>query len=191
MAVSQFTDEELARRAANGDEGAFAELVERYLRPVFSFIYRYTGSADAEDLAQDTFVRAWRAIESFDVKKKLKTWIFAIAKNAALDWIKRKRPHAFSDFDTEEGGNVIAETFADPDFDPDGLIRKIDAASALGIALQEVSPEDRALITLRARDELSFEEIAEIFGKPVNTIKSRYRRALAKIRAGGGVHPND
>ncbi len=179
------TDEELARSAANGDEGAFAELVKRYLRPIFSFVYRYTESADAEDVSQDVFIRAWRAIESFEPEKRFKTWLFAIAKNAALDWLKRKKPTAFSNFDTEAGENVISDTVPDPSQDPNDLILRIDSREEISRVLGILNPEDRAIVLMRVRDELSFEEIAEVFGKPLNTVKSRYRRAILKVREGG------
>lgn len=176
------TDEDLAVMSANGDEGSFAVLVERYLRPVFSFVYRYTESSEAEDITQDVFIRAWRSIESFDSKKRFKTWLFAIAKNAAFDWLKKKRPHAFSDFDTEEGDNPIEDTVSDSSQDPRDLMNRIDSHDAVQLALAVINPEDRALVLLRARDELSFEEISEILDRPLNTVKSRYRRALIKMR---------
>ena len=89
-------EEQLVRDYLKGDENSLEILIGQYLKPIYSFIYRYVGNAsEAEDITQEVFVRVWKNLKKFDQNKKFKTWIFGIAKNASIDWL-RKKISAFS-----------------------------------------------------------------------------------------------
>ncbi|MDP2630883.1 MAG: sigma-70 family RNA polymerase sigma factor, partial [Candidatus Uhrbacteria bacterium] len=109
------SDNELISSYLSGNEQALESLIQRYLKLIYSFVYRYTGdAASADDLTQEVFVRVWRNLKRFDQEKSFKTWLFAIAKNAALDLLKKKKAIPFSAFDDAEGNNVVVDTLADP-----------------------------------------------------------------------------
>jgi RNA polymerase sigma-70 factor (ECF subfamily) len=96
-------DQDLISKYLAGDEKSLEILIEQYLKPIYSFVYRYTGSAsNAEDITQDVFVRVWKNLKKFDQNKKFKTWIFSIAKNAAIDWLRKKKTISLSDDDMEK-----------------------------------------------------------------------------------------
>jgi len=199
------TDEWLIRKYLRGDEGALKLLIGRYLKPVYNFVYRYTGSAaDAEDITQDAFVSAWKNIKKpvlsllvanslnllkgFDPQKgKFKAWIFAIAKNASLNWIKKKKPSLFSEFSAEGGEdenreNSLTESLADPSPLPDELFAAADLREKLSAAMEKLEPNRRMVLFLRYNDHLTFREIAESLGEPLHTVKSRHRRALMSLK---------
>ena len=97
------TDVDIINDVLEGEDGAYAALVDRHLASVYAFAYRYVrDTAAAEDIAQDAFVRAWKNLKKFDRARNFKTWLFAIAKNAALDLIKKKKPALFSEISEEE-----------------------------------------------------------------------------------------
>src|SRR3989344_5288766 len=107
-------DRELIADYFEGDEKALEELFGRYFRQIYAFLYRYAGNAqDAEDIAQETFLKAWRNLKKFDVNKSFKTWLFAIGKNTAIDFLKKKRALVFSDFENA-GENALVKILRDP-----------------------------------------------------------------------------
>jgi RNA polymerase sigma-70 factor, ECF subfamily len=177
------SDEQLVADYLRGNEQSFEFLVERYLRIIYSFVYRYVGNGqDADDITQDVFVKAWRNLKKFDQQKSLKTWIFAIAKNTAFDHLKKKKVIPFSKFENEEGENIITETLADPSPLPDALLEKADIIRTLTSAMETLSPNYRMVLFLRYNDHFSFKEIAASLGEPENTIRSRHRRALIMLK---------
>ena len=98
-----------------GDEKSLEILIKRYLKPIYSFVYRYVNnSQDTEDITQEVFVKAWRNLKKFNQQKSFKTWIFSIAKNTSVDHLRKKRAVTFSNFENQEGKNLLAETWADP-----------------------------------------------------------------------------
>ncbi len=178
-----FSDKELVQNYLTGDEKLLEVLFREYLKPLYNFVYWYVGDRqEAEDIAQETFFRAWRNLKKFDQRKNFKTWIFAIAKNAAIDFLKKKKAVPFRDFENEEGDNVLAETMEDPTPLPDELLERADAADVLKSALEKLSAKYRTVLLLYYSSQLTFAEIAEVLGEPLNTVKSRYRRGLIILR---------
>ncbi len=176
-------DSELIASYLSGDEAALQALFERYLKPVYGFVYRYVGNAgDAEDITQDAFVNAWKNLKKFDRSRNFKTWLFAIAKNAALNWLKKKKPALFSEFEKEDGGNLLAETLADPAPLPEKIFADKELGRKLAAAMEGLKPDYRTVLLLYYNDHLTFEEIGEAVGKPLNTVKSQHRRALIALR---------
>src|SRR3989338_146778 len=94
------SDQQLIADYLTGDEKSLKILYGRYLKPIYSFVYRYVGGGqDVEDVTQDAFVKVWRNLKKFDQNKSFKTWIFSIAKNTAIDFLKKKKAIPFSEFD--------------------------------------------------------------------------------------------
>ncbi len=181
--MTNIGDEILIRKYLAGDEQSLELLIGQYLKPIYSFVSRYVGnSQEAEDITQEVFVRVWRNLKKFDQNKSFKTWIFSIAKNASLDFLKKKKAIPFSEFDTEEGGNRITDTLADPSPLPLELLEKAGMAKILNVAMEKLSPKYRMVLFLRYNDHFNFREIAESLGESLNTITSRHRRALIVLR---------
>lgn len=176
-------DEKLVAEYLKGDEKSLEILIKQYLKPIYSFVYRYVGdTADAEDITQEAFVRMWRNIKKFDQQKNFKTWIFSIAKNASIDFLRKKKAIPFSEFENEEGGNAIIDTLVDPAPLPDEIIERADMVHLLTSALEKLSPKYRMVLFLRYNDHFTFREIAESLSEPLHTIKSRHRRALIVLK---------
>jgi RNA polymerase sigma-70 factor (ECF subfamily) len=181
---SQKTDHDLILSALAGDHPAFAILVERYVSPLYKFSYRYVRNGpDAEDVAQETFLRVWKNLKKFDQSKNFKTWIFAIAKNASFDLLKKRKPMPFSQIGEEADAveAVLAPYVAvsdalDDAFDQGLLKENFD------VALAKLPSHYRDVMVLRYTDNLKFREIAERLGEPIDTVKSRHRRGLALLR---------
>ena len=167
----------------NGDPRAFEALICLYLTPIYNLVYRYAGdAASAEDITQEVFVKVWKNLKRFDRGKSFKTWAFAIAKNTAFDFLKKKKAIPFSSFDTDAGENVIIDTLADPAFLPPELFARKELAQILERALLTLAPKYREVLLLRYFEHFTFQEIADILKEPLDTVKSRSRRALIILR---------
>lgn len=178
------TDTQLILESLAGKDASFAELVARHMGGVYKFAYRYVrDGADAEDIAQETFVRAWKHLSRFDTSKNLRTWLFTIAKNAALDMLKKKKPLAFSKI-TEVESEL--ESFLAPYVSsgelPEVTIDQKFLRGDLDEALAKLPPAYRAVLALRYNEHLKFREIAATLGEPIDTVKSKHRRGLALLR---------
>lgn len=167
-----------------GDGESFAALVDRYMPMVYKFAYRYMGDADmANDIVQDVFIKVWKNIKKFDREKSFKTWLLAITKNTALDAIKKKKAVLFSKI---EEGETDLDTFLAPYVEgpdlPDELLQKAQTKADLEHMLAELSPSYRSVLLLRYVEHLKFREIADVLQEPIDTIKSKHRRALIQLR---------
>ena len=166
-----------------GDEKSLELLILRYLKPIYSFTYKYVGNTqDAEDITQETFVKVWRNLKRFDNKKSFKSWIFTIAKNTRIDFLKKKKTVLFSEFENEEGENMFTESLADPAPLITEILEKAGITRILKNILELLAPKYRKVIFLRYNDHFNFREIAESLGEPLNTVKSRHRRALILLK---------
>ncbi|MEK7541855.1 MAG: sigma-70 family RNA polymerase sigma factor [Patescibacteria group bacterium] len=178
-----YSDERLITDYLAGDEKSLEILFGRYLKPIYSFAYRYVGGGqEAEDVTQEAFVKVWRHIKRFDRSKSFKTWIFSIAKNTAIDFLKKKKLIPFSEFENEDGENTITETLADPSPLPQELLERASVAQVLHSAMEKLSPRYRMVLFLRYNDHFNFREIAESLGEPENTIRSGHRRAMVMLK---------
>ncbi|MFA6593784.1 MAG: sigma-70 family RNA polymerase sigma factor [Candidatus Buchananbacteria bacterium] len=181
--MKKITDEQLVVDYLAGEEKALEELIARYFKAVYGFVFSYVkNEAEAEDLTQVTFIKVWRGIGKFKRRKNFKVWLFTIAKNSALDFLKKKKPLNFSFFENDEGDNILEETLADPQPLPDEIFKRHDLGSLLTAAVSRLPDKSQPIIRLYYVDGFSLPEIAEITGQPLNTIKSRQRRALLALR---------
>jgi RNA polymerase sigma-70 factor, ECF subfamily len=170
----------LVADALGGSQTAFEHIVRRYQRPILSLIVRITADrAQAEDLAQETFVKAFRNLKSFDPTRRLSSWLFRIAHNTALDALRRVRPELV-ELDGLREGDPQRDPAA-PDL-PDSL-EQAALGAALSAALRELRPGYRAAIALRYEQELSFEEIGHVLGMPEVTARTYVHRARKELAA--------
>lgn len=181
--LENIDDKILIQRYFQGDEKALEFLIERYLKQVYGFLCRYTGNlAEAEDITQEVFVRVWCNLKKFDQQKSFKTWLFAIAKNAAIDYLKKKKSIPFSALEDEEGNIAALDELVDPAPLPDEILARADVAGWLNSVLAKLSLADRLVLTLYYKEQFNLREVAEILNESVDTVKSRHRRALLKLR---------
>ncbi|MDE1975401.1 MAG: RNA polymerase sigma factor [Patescibacteria group bacterium] len=177
------TDEALVAACKSGDDTAFGELMKRYTKPILAFVRQYAGNDDeADDIAQDAFFKAWRHIKRFSEGRAWRPWLYTIARNTSLDHIKKRRASVFSDLDDESGELVFSDTLEDEEPLPHEIFERQELAAELEEAMRVLHPDHRAVIIMHYRDDMTFDEIAETMDKPMNTVKSWHRRALAKLK---------
>jgi len=173
-------DKKFIQQYLKGDEKSLEFLIKRYLKPIYSFVYRNVGSqTDAEDITQEVFVKVWKNIRKFDQKKSFKPWVFQIAKNASIDFLRKKKAIPFSRFEDESGRNSLVDNTAAPALN---LIERLSDKKTLSAAMQSLTEKEQKIINLRHNEGLSFREIADRIDESINTVKSRYRRTLANLR---------
>ena len=177
-------DAKLIGAFIGGDGESFAALVDRHMPMVYKFAYRYTGNADAtNDIAQDVFIKVWKNIKKFDQTKNFRTWLLTITKNTALDVVKKKKAVLFSKI---EEGEADLDAFLAPYVEgedlPDEIFSKKQTKAELEHMLEELSPAHRTVLLLRYTEHLKFREIAKELEEPIDTIKSKHRRALIQLR---------
>ncbi|MDD5547473.1 MAG: RNA polymerase sigma factor [Candidatus Pacebacteria bacterium] len=167
----------------NGNEDALEMVIERHFRAVYNFIYRLVGNKqNASDITQEVFVKVWKNIKKYKNGQSFKTWLFAIAKNTSIDWLRKKKEYVFSEFENEEGENVLEDNLADPAPIADKIIANAEKNKLLDSLLEKLPINYKTVLLLRYEDEFTFEEIGEVLGKPLNTVKSQNRRALIALR---------
>ena len=174
-----------------GSQSAFERLVRRYQQPVIRLIARMTGNRVlAEELAQDTFVKAYRNLAAFDTTRRLSSWLFRIAHNTALDALRRSRsPEISMDAIGRRRDGSSQEPAADQA--PDPLEQKA-LGHALEASLARLRPDFRSAVVLRYEEGLSFDEIGRILGVPEATARShvhRARKELSRWLADAGWSP--
>lgn len=164
------------------DQLEFDALVRQYLPLVYSYLARLTHDAPlAEDLTQETFIRAWKNIRSFDIDKPFKPWLMRIARNCALDTLRRKQTVAFSSLSAAEYAQV--ESLAHIAATPLQHAQAAETATRITEALRRLTPLEQEVLTLHYLDELSTREIAEVLSLPLETVRSRLRRARQAFRS--------
>lgn len=184
-------DARLVERVVAGDGEAFRLLVERYQRQIHALLVRMVRDpALAEDLAQETLIKAHRAIATFDSRRRLSSWLFKIAHNTAIDHLRRHRPPTVPLETGEDGRLDPLALLAEPETrSPEARARGRDLAEALQDALMALRPDYREVVLLRFQQGLPYEEIAEILELPLGTVKTHLHRArkqmAAALREGG------
>jgi len=182
------TDQEVVLWAREGHERAFRELIRRYERPVFSLIYRMVRDRElAEDLAQETFVKVLNAIDSYRPEYKFSSWIFKIANNASIDHLRRRELDTLSlegarDATTPERAEATALQISDKGESALEEMEAKELGGAIERAISRLRPEYQSCILLRHVEDRSYEEIAEILGLPLGTVKTYIHRARAELQ---------
>ncbi|MCX6739237.1 MAG: sigma-70 family RNA polymerase sigma factor [Candidatus Parcubacteria bacterium] len=175
-------DRQLIASAIAGDDDAFAFLVTRHLPAVYNFAYRFGGKEEADDIAQETFFKIWKNLKKFRPEENFKTWMFSIARNTTIDYMRKKRDIAFSNFENADGENFLEETLTDTEPLADEIFARAEKEKRLEKFLAKLSPLYREVLILHYQNNFTFEEIGQILKKPLHTIKSQHRRALIILR---------
>jgi RNA polymerase sigma-70 factor (ECF subfamily) len=180
------TDAELVASAIQGSQEAFRELVVRFERPVYSLIARMVQDpAMAEDLAQEAFVKAYRSLRSYDPSRKLSSWLFKIAHNTTIDHLRRNVPDTVpleAPPDQEEGRGGLAAVLADGSVeDPAAAAERRDMARSLERAIARLRSEYREAVVLFYIEGASYQEICEMTGLPLGTVKTNLHRARKEL----------
>lgn len=175
----------IVTQALAGSQSAFGQIVRRYQRPVIALIARMTGDhALAEDLAQETFVKAFRGLAAFDTTRRLSSWLFRIAHNTAIDAMRRAPSRPAAAFVSSEAapgapsGGELDRLCGPPAPDP---VEQRELGDALEAALAGLRSEQRAAIVLRYENGLSFDEIGVVLGVPEATARSHVHRARKEL----------
>jgi RNA polymerase sigma-70 factor (ECF subfamily) len=185
---AELTDQDVVAHALQGRESAYRELIGRYERPVFSVIYRMIRDREqAEDLAQETFIKVFNALDRYNPKYKFSSWIFKIAHNTTIDLLRRKEPETLSldgspHARTEEQAEASSLTAVSHDEDPEQYTSSQEVGSEIEEALDHLRPEYREALVLWHIEGRPYEEIAEIMDLPLGTVKTYIHRGRNELR---------
>jgi len=182
------TDAELAELCLDGDESAARELISRFERPVFSLIYRMVRDRElAEDLAQEAFVKTFNNMRMYDPQQKFSSWLFKIAYNLTIDYLRRKRVPTVSlqgapDAVTPDQQAATTITPEAPGLGPEDRAEASELGTHLERAIARLRPEYRTAIILRHVQGYPYGEIADVMDKPLGTVKTYIHRARHELR---------
>jgi len=177
-----WTDEELVARSVRGDADSFNELVLRWERPIYALAYRTIGREDdARDVCQETFLRAFRALPGFRGQAKFSSWLYRIALNLCRDWVRRERRTPVVQA-PENVDLVELAAAAEPSESIEDLVARKDLSRAVERAMTRLPEEQRTAIVLKEYHGLTFQEIADLVGCPLSTVKTRLYQGLAVLR---------
>ena len=178
-------DAALVDRARAGEAAAFETLVKRHQAAAFALAYQMVRHReDAQDIAQEAFVRVFRGLRDFQGQAAFKTWLHRIVVNLALDALRRRSRHPGASYDDarEPGEEAREEVGTRPDEDPDRALEAREAGEAIRMALEELPAPQRAALLLREVEGLSYQEIAEVLGCAVGTVMSRLHYARRRLQ---------
>jgi RNA polymerase sigma-70 factor, ECF subfamily len=175
-------DEQLVERAQSGDRRAFELLVRKYQYKIVQLVSRLVGDADAPDVAQETFIKAWRALNGFRGQSAFYTWLYRIGINTAKNHlVARGRRPSNQDIDVEDAEQFgHTEQMSDVDT-PEAVLLSEEIKQKVTETIAKLPPDLRQAITLRELEGLSYEEIAEVMNCPIGTVRSRIFRAREAI----------
>jgi RNA polymerase sigma-70 factor (ECF subfamily) len=171
---------ELVRKARLGDMDAFESLVRKYQQKVYALCRRLTGAhQSADDLAQETFIKAYFSLESFDEGRPLYPWLRRIALNAGLNYVKRRgREKPFDDGGPDRGRKELTQAVEGPE----QQLERAELEAGFESAVKALPTEQRTVFVLRFYEDMSYDEIARELGLPLGTVMSRLNRARRRLR---------
>lgn len=180
----EWTDSAAAEEARKGNQRAFGALVERHSRSVFRLAFRMTGNEqDAEDLVQETFLKAYKQLHRFDGRSAFGTWLYRIAANCSLDLIRVRKNRAERQTSASAGETMdLLDQVAAPGPSPERLARSTQVASLLKPALEQLTDLERTAFVLRHYEGCGIAEIASTLGVETNAAKHSVFRAVQKLR---------
>ena len=184
-AENPVSDEQLVAAALRGERRAFEQLVRRHQRALVNHIHRHTGQREgALDLAQDVFLKVYQSLSTFDPRYRFTTWLYRIASNCAIDYLRKKVPPTCSIHadPTDEKADAPLRTLAGQDPTPHDMLRLHELTDRLEDAVRSLPSDYRQLILLRHRQHCRYDEIARITRLPIGTVKNRIFRAREMLR---------
>lgn len=177
------TEQELIHSARKGDSMAFGELMQAHQDKIYTLCYRMTGNAeDAADLTQEVFLSAWRSLSRFQEQSSFGTWVYRMATNASIDFLRREKRRQVLSMTMEEDSEERQAQVPDERYSPHRLLEQKEARQAVADALAALSPEHRQVLVLREMEGLSYQEIGQLLGLEEGTVKSRIARARLALR---------
>jgi RNA polymerase sigma-70 factor, ECF subfamily len=186
-AQADVSELDLVRRCQAGDTEAFDELVTRYRTRVFGMIYNMVHSEqDAWDLAQDSFLKAWKSIKRFRGRSSFYTWIYRIVMNVTIDWLRKKHVKGvdaeFDDATQLREVDPASKTVPQTEALPYEMMERDEIRTRIGKAIAQLSPEQRAVILMKEIEGMQYHEIAEALGCSIGTVMSRLFYARKKLQ---------
>jgi RNA polymerase sigma-70 factor (ECF subfamily) len=183
--LDSFSSEDLMSRIGEGDEVAFEVLVRRHQTSVLNLVYRYVGDrTKAKDLAQEVFIRVWRAANRYEPKAKFTTWIYSITANLCLNELKSIKGKKLVPLEAEEENrqNINSRTHSDASQSPEDLLLAEERSRQISEALQSLPENQRMAMILKRFDTLSYDEIAKIMECSVSAVESLLVRAKKNLQ---------
>ncbi|WP_407271797.1 RNA polymerase sigma factor SigW [Radiobacillus sp. PE A8.2] len=175
---------EKIKQVKRGDHAAFEDVVDFYQNKVFQVSFRIIGNThEAEDIAQEAFIRAFVNIQSYDESRKFSTWLYRITTNLTIDRIRKKKPDYFLDAEVQgtDGLDMYSQLPADQAL-PEEEVESLEIQTYIQKEIMELPAKYRSVIALRFVEELSLNEISEILDIPVGTVKTRIHRGREALR---------
>lgn len=180
--ITALTDAELIGVAIKGREDSFEELVRRYQRPIVGYVFRMLGDYDAAlDVTQEVFIKVYNSLHRYSSDYKFSTWLYRIAHNATIDHIRRNANNAQSlETESKDGAYQLQIESRDPS--PEKVRERKEWRAEIDTVVKRLPPAYRELILLRHSHDLSYDEIADVTGLPLGTVKNRLFRAREMMR---------
>ena len=176
------TDEELVDRSRGGDVDSFNQLILRWERPIYALAYRVIGrEEDARDVCQEAFLRAYRALPGFKGEAKFSSWLYRITLNLCRDWIRRQRRAPVTQM-PEDVDILEAAAATEPRESIEDLVARRELTAVVEEAMAKLPAEQRTAIILKEYHGMTFQEIADLQGCPLSTVKTRLYQGLSVLR---------
>ena len=178
------TDEKaVIRQVLSGDTDAFSQLVTAYEKQVYNLCLRMvSGPEDAADLTQEAFVKAWQGLRFYKFEASFSTWLYRLTTNLCIDHLRRQKRRTTVSLTVDGDDGVEELELPSPEPEPEDVVLERERRQALAEAMAQLDKQDRALLTLRVVEELSYEQIAEVLDIKVGTVKSRLARTRERLR---------
>ena len=182
IGVVGLTDEELVSRSMGGDSESFNQLIKRWERPIYALAYRTIGREDdARDVVQETFLRAFRGLSGFKGQAKFSSWLYRITLNLCRDWMRRQRRAPV--IATPDGVDLVELAGESANVETaDAAVGRRELSRLVARAMTALPEEQRAAIVLKEYHGLTFQEIADLLGCPLSTVKTRLYQGLIVLR---------
>jgi RNA polymerase sigma-70 factor (ECF subfamily) len=167
-----------------GDQNAYADIVDLYKDKIYRLCYRMLGNRhEAEDAAQEVFIRAYVHIDTYNPKMKFSTWLYRIATNLAIDKIRKKKPDAYLDEEINgTDGLTMYAQLSSHEASPEETIESLELQETVQKAIEKLPEKYRIVIVLKYIEDLSLQEISEILDLPIGTVKTRLHRGREALR---------
>jgi RNA polymerase sigma-70 factor, ECF subfamily len=176
------TDDELVARSMGGDTDSFNQLILRWERPIYALAYRVIGrEEEARDVCQEAFLRAYRALPGFKGQAKFSSWLYRITLNLCRDWIRKQRRQPVSQFPEDADIDEMASA-AGPSESIEDLVARRELSGVVEQAMSHLPEEQRTAIILKEYHGMTFQEIADLQGCPLSTVKTRLYQGLSVLR---------
>jgi len=177
-------DIELIKLALEGDQQAYTEILKKYRAPLYNLLYRMVkNKMETEDLVQEAFIKAFNSLASFNDDYAFSTWLYKIAINNCIDHFRKKKLKTFPiDKPIESKDGNIKREFPDVSYQPDKFLLSKEKDKLIDEAIQNLPEKYRTAILLRHSEDKSYEEISEIMGIPLGTVKARIFRAREMLK---------